>query len=129
MSVAENRFHPRCDSAHGTSCTSQGRVFEVEICNLSEGGALIEGEDLALEHGARTELRLEALGSFAGVVKWIGDRRAGIAFDKPLHAAVVLFMAKRTKLEPGDDATPRDRFGRALPTPPFPSRFVDILSR
>lgn len=127
MSEVENRAHPRRETANGTCCISQDRTFAVDICNLSEGGALIEGEGLALEQGARMRLRLEDFGTFDGTVAWASPGRGGVAFDTLLHSAVVQYVAHRAAIVPGPDDAPRDRFGRALPTPPFPSRFGDIL--
>lgn len=65
-----------------------GRAVPVKLRNLSEEGALIEGDHLPLEGSStffeRNELRLRSR------VIWIQGRYAGVAFDYPLKPEQVL---------------------------------------
>jgi hypothetical protein len=65
-----------------------GREVSVKLRNLSEDGALIEGDTLPAEGSTtffdRNELRLPSR------VVWVHGRYAGIAFDEPLNPDQVL---------------------------------------
>lgn len=65
-----------------------GAPLSVKLRNLSEQGALIEGESLPAEGSVtyfeRNELRLKSR------VVWVHGRYAGVAFDQPLKPEQVL---------------------------------------
>jgi hypothetical protein len=65
-----------------------GVAEPVKLRNLSEAGALIEGERLPLEGSTtffeRNDLRIK------GRVVWVEGRFAGVAFDSPLKSEQVL---------------------------------------
>ena len=65
-----------------------GRPVPVRLRNLSEEGALVEGDRLPLEGSTtffeRNELRLKSR------VVWVQGRYAGVAFDEPLKTEQVL---------------------------------------
>lgn len=65
-----------------------GKSVGVKLRNLSEEGALIEGEGLPVEGSStffeRNDLRVQ------GRVAWVQGRYAGIAFDQPLKPEDVL---------------------------------------
>lgn len=65
-----------------------GRPVSVRLRNLSEEGALIEGDNLPLEGTnaffERNELRLQSR------IVWVHGRYAGVAFDHPLKPEQVL---------------------------------------
>jgi hypothetical protein len=65
-----------------------GKAVPVKLRNLSEEGALIEGDRLPLEGSStffeRNELRLRSR------VIWVQGRYAGVAFDYPLKPEQVL---------------------------------------
>ena len=127
MTDGDGRKHMRRDSSVATTCTSQGHTWHVDVCNVSAGGCLVEAEGLALQQDALARLRIEDIGTIDGKVIWVDGHRAGLSFDEDLHEAVVRYVARRTNAAMGRDVTPRDRFGRALPTPQYPGRFGDIL--
>jgi hypothetical protein len=64
----------------------------VTITDLSVAGCCLT-TDWALEAGARVWIRLPGLESAPARVAWCEDRRAGLAFDHPLHPAVVARFA------------------------------------
>lgn len=65
-----------------------GRTIAVKLRNLSEDGALIEGDKLPLEGAmaifVRQELRLRSR------IVWVQGQFAGLAFDEPLKTEQVL---------------------------------------
>lgn len=58
------------------------------VTDLSTGGCGIE-HDFHVEEGVRVWVRLPGLENLPARVAWVDGRRAGLAFDNPLHAAVV----------------------------------------
>jgi hypothetical protein len=72
-----------------------GKAVPVKLRNLSEEGALIEGDRLPLEGSntffERNELRLRSR------VVWVHGRYAGVAFDHPLKTDQVLRNVPKPK--------------------------------
>lgn len=60
----------------------------IMVVDLSTGGCGIETE-LHLECEMRVWLKLPGLESWPCRVVWSADGRAGLAFDRPMHQAVV----------------------------------------
>jgi hypothetical protein len=60
----------------------------VSVVDLSTGGAGVE-VDVHLESGSRVWLKLPGLQSWPARIVWCAAGRAGLAFDSPLHPAVV----------------------------------------
>ena len=75
-----------------------GKPVAVKLRNLSEQGALIEGEQLPVEGAStffeRNELRLKSR------VVWVQDRYAGVAFEQPLKPEQVLRNVPAPKRKP-----------------------------
>ena len=75
-----------------------GRAVPVKLRNLSEEGALVEGDRLPLEGSTtffeRGELRLKSR------VVWVQDRYAGVAFDQTLRPEQVLRNVPSPKPNP-----------------------------
>jgi hypothetical protein len=80
-----------------------GKPVSVKLRNLSEEGALVEGEQLPLEGSStffgRNDLRLKSR------VVWVQSRYAGVAFDERLKPEDVL---------------------RNIPTPKRPAQLTDF---
>jgi len=78
-----------------------GRPVPVQLRNLSEEGALVEGDRLPLEGSTtffeRNELRLKSR------VVWVQGRFAGVAFDEALKAEQVLRNVPAPKPRPQVD--------------------------
>lgn len=87
-SMMKNRRSRRSPVLLAATVEVAGAPVAVKLRNLSEQGALIEGERLPLEGSTtyfqRNELRLR------GRVIWVQGRYAGIAFDEPLKPEQVL---------------------------------------
>ena len=78
---------------------SEGRSHPIRVRNLSSGGAMIE-IDRDARIAATVELELGGEERLGGQVRWIRDRRVGIAFEKPVDAA------RLTRGESSESATP-----------------------
>ena len=76
-----------------------GRPIPVKLRNLSEEGALIEGDKLPLE-GTVAIFERQELRSRCRIV-WLQGRSAGLAFEEPLKAEQVLrhVPAPRAKVQ------------------------------
>jgi hypothetical protein len=83
-----------------------GKPIPVKLRNLSEEGALIEGENLPLEGSStffqRNELRLKSR------IVWVHGSYAGVAFDYPLKPEQVLrnIPAPKRQAQTGDFRRP-----------------------
>jgi hypothetical protein len=80
--VSQNRRSRRSPVLLAASITVGGMEVPVRLRNLSEQGALIEGDRLPGE-GAETIFRRKELELRARAV-WVEGRYAGVAFDTPL---------------------------------------------
>jgi hypothetical protein len=67
----------------------------VSIANLAPSGCMISGVGVQLALEQRIVLRPEGLEALTGVVRWSSNGRAGIAFDMPLHPAVVDHLCRQ----------------------------------
>jgi len=87
-SMIKNRRSRRSPVLLAAAIEVAGRKVAVKLRNLSEEGALIEGETLPPEGSItvfeRNELRVP------GRVVWVHERYAGIAFDERLNPDEVL---------------------------------------
>jgi hypothetical protein len=70
-------------------------AVSVQILDLSTHGFQVDTH-LSLQIGAQIWLRLPALEAMPARVAWIEGHRAGCAFDRPLHPAVVSMIVART---------------------------------
>lgn len=87
-SMMKNRRSRRSPVLLAAAIEVAGAPVPVKLRNLSEEGALIEGDRLPLEGSTtyfeRNELRLRSR------VVWVHGRFAGVAFDEPLKTEQVL---------------------------------------
>jgi hypothetical protein len=87
-SISQNRRSRRSPVLLAASIEIAGSPQPVKLRNLSEEGALIEGEHLPLEGTTtffrRNELRLKSR------IVWVEGRFAGVAFARPLKPEEVL---------------------------------------
>lgn len=97
-SMMANRRSRRSPVLLAASIEVAGATHGVKLRNLSEEGALIEGEDLPAEGSnacfVRNDLRVK------GRVVWVHGRYAGIAFDRPLNPDQVLRNIAKPKSAP-----------------------------
>lgn len=102
-SMLKNRRSRRSPVLLAATVEVAGKPVAVKLRNLSEEGALIEGEQLPLEGSStifgRNDLRLKSR------LVWVHGRYAGVAFDQPLKTEDVL---------------------RNIPTPKKKTQFTDF---
>ena len=86
--MMKNRRSRRSPVLLAATIEVSGKPVAVKLRNLSEEGALVEGERLPLEGAStffeRNELRLRSR------VVWVHGRFAGVAFEEPLKTEQVL---------------------------------------
>lgn len=97
-SAASNRRTRRSNVLLAASIVADGAVTAVKLRNLSDEGALIEGDSLPAE-GALVLFQRNEL-SVAGRVAWIRGRQAGIAFAEQLQPQEVLRNIPRPAAKP-----------------------------
>lgn len=86
--VAQNRKHRRSNVLMSAVVDVAGLSLDVKLRNLSEEGALIEGERLPVE-GSEVYFRKGDI-AVKGRVAWSAGKRAGIAFNSPITTEAVL---------------------------------------
>ena len=121
-SITQNRRSRRSPVLLAASVEVAGVPQNVKLRNLSEEGALIEGDRLPLEGTTtffqRNDLRVK------GRVVWIHGRFAGIAFARPLKSEEVLRHVPQPRQKINSDfrrpglacrpLTDQERLGRRL---------------
>jgi hypothetical protein len=87
-SISQNRRSRRSPVLLAATIHVAGEPVTVKLRNLSERGALIEGDRLPLEGSTtffqRNDLRLRSR------IVWVEGKYAGVAFDEPLSPEQVL---------------------------------------
>lgn len=86
--MMKNRRSRRAPVLLAATLEAAGREVPVKLRNLSEQGALVEGDRLPLE-GSSTSFQRKELRVPSRVV-WVQGRYAGVAFDRPLKPEEVL---------------------------------------
>ena len=100
----------RCRIASGVSP-------EVWLTDLATSGCQLILRAGLLQAGQRIMIRPSEIEGLPGIVQWVFGTRAGIAFEHPLHPAMVnhLLRARPRTRPPAADGGFQDRFGRRLP--------------
>jgi hypothetical protein len=97
-SMIHNRRSRRSPVLLTATVDVDGAAQPVKLRNLSEQGALIEGEAVPAE-GSRTVFRRNDLKLQSEVV-WVHGKYAGIAFDEPLERTDVLRQVPQREARP-----------------------------
>lgn len=66
-----------------------GMTAELAVLDISAGGCMVEYRGWSARAGERVLATLPGLTSLPAELVWIEDNRAGIAFEQPLHEAVL----------------------------------------
>jgi hypothetical protein len=91
--AAHLREHPRKPLLLDARCRKTSwLVNQVDLVDISEGGCCITGRMDGLAVGDEIALSIADLGGISGTVRWLEDKRAGIAFVEQLEADVVAFL-------------------------------------
>lgn len=93
----------------------ESRVVYVDLIDISEGGCKIRGSSGFARIGDRVVMKLGNINAPLGVIAWVEDKVAGVAFDGEMHPAVLDHLCTAHGLAgtiPGRGQTsdPRHRF-------------------
>ena len=66
----------------------RGMSADLEVLDISIGGAMVEARGWTAEPGDRVLVTLPGLSAQPAELVWIEDGRGGIAFEQPLHETV-----------------------------------------
>lgn len=69
-----------------------GSTAELQVLDLSHGGCMVNRKRCNTEQGARVLVKLPGLGFQPASVAWLEDDHAGLAFEQPLHEAVLAHL-------------------------------------
>lgn len=95
-SPREKRRHRRLPALRGARLRSQqSGVVSGAITDLSVSGCRVAARG-HFAINTRVCIRIEGLQSWWGIVVWQHDADIGIAFDYPLHPAVIEHIARTT---------------------------------
>lgn len=84
--IIDARRHPRmAEGKQSALLVANGREHRVRLLDLSEAGAMLEGE-VALEADTNVTLRLLDREPLRGQVRWSRDGRIGLRFDEAAQA-------------------------------------------
>lgn len=87
-SISQNRRSRRSNVLMSASIELSGMSLPVKLRNLSNEGALIEGENLPVE-GSEVIFRKAEL-TLKGRIAWVEGKRAGVAFAELLSPDAVM---------------------------------------
>lgn len=79
--MEKSELRIKCRSRRGLSA-------DLEVLDLSIGGAMVEARGWAATPGERMLVTLPGLSAQPAELVWLEDGRAGIAFELPLHESV-----------------------------------------
>lgn len=68
----------------GQCCTSQGRLFDITVHDLSNGGCRFADDDPALFVGAPANIMINGTGPHRCFVRWREDGQVGVSFVRPM---------------------------------------------
>ena len=76
-----------------------GGNVDLTVLDLSPGGCMVDRKRANAEPGGRVLVTLPGLSPQSAQVVWVEDGHAGIAFEQPLHEAVLdhLWQSLRAK--------------------------------
>ncbi len=72
--------------------TGAGSSMELDVLDLSEGGIMVNRKSWGVQSSERVLVTLPGLASQPGTVVWVEDDQAGVAFEQPLHEAVLTHL-------------------------------------
>lgn len=131
-SITQNRRTRRSPVLMAATIEIDGNSVAVKLRNLSEQGALIEGDRLPIEgsesYFKRNELRLKSR------IVWVHGKYAGVAFETPLKREEVLrhIPTPRPKAQgdfrrPGLNSRPLTQYERTMLSKWIASAQIDLI--
>ena len=71
-----------------------GRNADLQVLDISAGGAMVDCRGWSAAPGDRVLVTLPGLSAQPAELVWLEDDRAGIAFEQPLHDAVLVHLQR-----------------------------------
>lgn len=92
----------------GQCCTSQGKLFDITVSDLTEGGCRFRDADNSLFAGAQLTLMIAGSGPYRCFVRWRDKSDVGVSFVQPLTAEILdqLVNGKPVKAAPSASLNP-----------------------
>ena len=72
---------------NGQCCTNQGRLFDITVCDLSDGGCRFRDADNSLFVGVAVSIMINGTGPHRCYVRWREGVQVGVSFVRPLSPA------------------------------------------
>ena len=66
-----------------------GQNVELDVLDMSTGGCMVDSRRWAVDEGSRALVQLPGLSFQPVTVVWLEDGKAGLAFESPMHEAVL----------------------------------------
>lgn len=131
-SVTQNRRSRRSPVLLAATVEIDGAPVTVKLRNLSEQGALIEGDHLPYE-GAETYFKRNDMRLKSRIV-WVHGKFAGVAFDTPLNREEVLRHIPEPKQKapqdfrrPGLSCRPLSQYERSMLSSWIATAQIDLI--
>ena len=102
----------------GQCATGQGRVFDITVNDLSNGGCRFEYADPHLAQGAPLTLMINGTGPYQAYVRWREGPQVGVSFLRPLGDAQLDALMNGEPVATSSDHAPPD-LGAAAAKPGF----------
>ena len=77
-----------------------GSTADLEVLDLSFGGCMVDRKRTMADPGMRVLVKLPGLAFQPGEVVWVDEGNAGIAFEQPLHEAVLEHLWQTLSAQP-----------------------------
>ncbi len=107
----------------GQCCTSQGRLFDIKVCDLTEGGCRFRDADNSLFAGLQVNLMIAGSGPYRCFVRWREADDVGVSFAQPLSPAVLEQLLYGKPVAPAHSAAPTPPMQPAPSSTSAPSSF------
>ena len=69
-----------------------GSSVELEVLDISHGGCMVDKKKWGAIAGQRALVQLPGLAFQPVTIVWVEDDKAGLAFEQPLHEAVLVHL-------------------------------------
>lgn len=85
----EHVVSPEPDGVLSAFCRARSTRVRVSVLDISTTGCLLDLRTWGLKAGERLLIKLPGLSYLSAMLLWVEDGKGGLAFDHPLHDAVL----------------------------------------
>lgn len=72
----------------------KGGTVDLDLLDISHGGCMVDRRRHSATAGDRALVKLPGLAFQPATVVWVEDEKAGLAFEQPLHEAVLAHLSQ-----------------------------------